>query len=169
MANYVALGALLAMAMLVAMCPAPDVPLLIPAPRQRPRWRSARWLRDLRDEEQARGWLDEINEAQHAVPRQAVRGAVVQSYLPGRNQPPWPVQSKPSQVEPTMVHVEDETQRLFRPGVKSISPEIAAAAREPRMWMPDDDDPPTIVRGMRAIIDEDLGGYLEDLPRYSKD
>jgi hypothetical protein len=50
-----------------------------------------------------------------------------------------------------------------------VEPATLDQPSAPRPWQAGDSaDPPTIVRGLRAILDDDLGPYLEEMPGYGE-
>lgn len=107
------------------------------------------------------------------------RGSVMPVRPAGhRPQPPWEPVPPPGHPAPTMIYgplysIPPRAIPLTAPPEwPEPLPEPPAIPQpaEPHAWQPGDpDDPPTLVRGLRVIMDNDLGEYLRTLPGYPGD
>lgn len=159
-----------------------------------PGWISRRLARrrhDTLEETNTIAWLVKVKETGNDPGRFTIgvsrRGEPVDIHLP-RGRPPWepapPPMGKsmsmiPDRVTPQPVPLVPLTapppelgQRpwwMDQPVTEPAPVQEAKQPSDPRPWQAGDSgDPPTIVKGLRAIIDKDLGRYLKEIRRYGE-
>ena len=117
-------------------------------------YRSLRQRADNLDLENAREWFRKVR----AVPDEPAPAPVTRMEFGRHRKGPWGEAQRPLRLSPTMVPDTPRSHVMIRPSAPT--PPVTAPASIP------DDEPPTIVGRIRAVIDGELGPYLDSMPGY---